>query len=251
MKYFEKAWGNPAAWPIDPSGYVFLARALNEIGRAKFGSEWDRKVPPDPDDNEDDDDDSAEGLAAWSQAPEAWEKADAEARATSASMRMAVWREISEQCLSGHLVTAVRSTRGGPMTVLAADNWNTENLDNRFQRLQMSPSQPFAERSVADTGWIYVDRESLDKYLAGQPYAAPNVANSVHLSPYLKLMLAIAKDMNIAPDRQPKKEQLIATLESKWTGPDKLSKNLLSAMATLLREPDSQLGSASRNRRKN
>ena len=64
-------------------------------------------------------------------------------------------------------------------------------------------------------------------------------------------MLAIAKDMNIAPDRQPKKEQLIATLESKWTGPDKLSKNLLSAMATLLREPDSQLGSASRNRRKN
>ena len=134
------------------------------------------------------------------------------------------------------------------MTKVPEDCWNTENLDRRFDRCQMSLIDPFSD---AGFDWIYLTRASLDEYLTGQPYAAPNAPNNVHLSPYLKLMVAISKKMNITPDHQPKKEELIAVLKEKWTGPDKLSENLVNSMATLLREPDSQRGSASRNKRRN
>jgi hypothetical protein len=166
-------WGHPRGWPIDPPGYVFLARAFDEIGRARFGSDWDRKPPLDPDDNSGDDDDSPDGLAAWSEAQEAWEKADAEAEAKSAEMRMVVGREIAEQCLRSHLHAAVRPKRGGAMTKVPTDMWSTENLDKRFHRCQMSLNNPFSASGFGD--WIYLKRQSLGEYLAGQPYAASNV----------------------------------------------------------------------------
>jgi hypothetical protein len=33
-------WAKPQNWPHDPLGYVFLARAVANIGRAVFGDEW-------------------------------------------------------------------------------------------------------------------------------------------------------------------------------------------------------------------
>ena len=36
-------WARPHTWPRDPHGYVFLARAVEEIGRAMFGEEWTGK----------------------------------------------------------------------------------------------------------------------------------------------------------------------------------------------------------------
>jgi hypothetical protein len=36
-------WARPDAWPLDPDGYVFLARAVEEIGRAMFGQDWTGK----------------------------------------------------------------------------------------------------------------------------------------------------------------------------------------------------------------
>jgi hypothetical protein len=36
-------WGQPQTWPRDPLGYVFLARAVDLIGRANFGDAWNGK----------------------------------------------------------------------------------------------------------------------------------------------------------------------------------------------------------------
>ena len=33
-------WSKPERWPKDVEGYVFLARAFNEIGKAMFGDYW-------------------------------------------------------------------------------------------------------------------------------------------------------------------------------------------------------------------
>ena|SRR5215831_7842144 len=42
-------WAKPHAWPRDPLGYVFLARAVEEVGRALFGEHWTAKeVTTDP-----------------------------------------------------------------------------------------------------------------------------------------------------------------------------------------------------------
>jgi len=36
-------WASPHTWPHDPHGYVFLARAIEEIGQAMFGQDWTGK----------------------------------------------------------------------------------------------------------------------------------------------------------------------------------------------------------------
>src|SRR4051812_44952313 len=148
------SWDDPSSWPIDTPDYVFLARAFNDIGRAKFGSGWDRELPPDPDDNDDDDDDSAKGTAAWLKAYELWEKACEEVHAKSAEMRRAVRREIGDLCLSERLRTAVRPERGGALTEVPKGHWNTEpeNLDGRFIRCQMSVTHPFTANNFASPG---------------------------------------------------------------------------------------------------
>lgn len=45
-----KFWANPARWPNDGPGYVFLARALHEVGRALFDNAWTGAEPiaPEP-----------------------------------------------------------------------------------------------------------------------------------------------------------------------------------------------------------
>lgn len=38
-------WKNPASWPDDAYGFVFLARAIQRIGRATFAGEWTDTEP--------------------------------------------------------------------------------------------------------------------------------------------------------------------------------------------------------------
>jgi hypothetical protein len=35
-----KFWASPVEWPIDSASYIFLARAINDLGRSIFGGEW-------------------------------------------------------------------------------------------------------------------------------------------------------------------------------------------------------------------
>jgi hypothetical protein len=55
-------------------------------------------------------------------------------------------------------------------------------------------------------------------------------------------MLAVTKSMQITPQNQPKKELVVDEIKKTWSGP--LSDKLVKAMATLIREPESQLGRA-------
>jgi len=41
-------WHKPAKWISDPIGYVFLPRAMLEIGKALFPNEWTRLEPTTP-----------------------------------------------------------------------------------------------------------------------------------------------------------------------------------------------------------
>jgi hypothetical protein len=33
-------WNAPYRWPRDPFGYIFLARAFNEVGKVIFQDDW-------------------------------------------------------------------------------------------------------------------------------------------------------------------------------------------------------------------
>jgi hypothetical protein len=139
----------------------------------------------------------------------------------------------------------VRPTGGGVMRAAPREWWNTEGWHTRFTMCQLNPDKPFGLGSTGDNYcWIFLTRESLDKYLRSQPFAPVPEGIGMHFSPYLRVMLAVANKLKISPDNQPKKSEIVAELSSAWTGPGPLSKNLLNSAATLLREPESQLGRA-------
>lgn len=129
--------------------------------------------------------------------------------------------------------------------------WNTEGWQNRFTMCQMNPKKPFGIGFAGDDYcWIFLTRESLEKFLISQPFAPVTEKFDVHLSPYMKLMLAVAKKLKLSPDNQPKKSVIVAELKAAWIGSNRLSQNILESAATLLREPDSQLGRANKTKPK-
>jgi len=237
-------WHTPREWPHDPPGYVFLARAFSEIGRAIFGEKWSGEENPpkgklaDPQIEkklqELADDDEFIPLEEVEQD----EEADEHHR-----MWVTVKDDFLKQCLAGRLVCAVRPKEGGEMTDLPTNMWNAENLEQRFRHCQMSLKRPFASLPISDPHWIFLKRESLDKYLVGQPYGPISTPTPKHISPYLRFMLLVTERMGITPDNQPNKDKVIAEIKKTWTG-SLLSKKLTDVMATLIREPESQRGSA-------
>ena len=223
-------WRTPEKWPNDPPRYVFLARGFDEIGRARFGDKWPRGHLIEASRELSDDELSAD---------------DREEAEDARRMWGAVKNEIAKQCLEGRLLTAVRPIEGGEITDLKPEMWNAENLERRFSRCQMSWETPFAKLPFPGTHWIYLKRESLDNYLAGQPHGITATQTPIHMSPYIKLMLHVVEFLNITPDNQPKKADVMdAIRKAHWTGEKPLSKAEIEWMATLIREPESKLGRA-------
>jgi len=233
-------WRTPDEWPNDPPGYVFLARGFHEIGRALFGDEWPREESP-----------TKTKLTLAQLIEESRELTDDELskddedEAADAHHRMwvAVKDEIVKQCVEGRLISGVRPIEGGKISNLKPEMWNAENLERRFGRCQMSTKDPFATGPTPANHWIFLQRESLDKYLIGQPHSRAATQTPNHISPYLKVMLGVTKSMGITPDNQPKKEEVVTEIRKAWVGPP-LSKRIVDVMATLVREPESQLGRA-------
>jgi hypothetical protein len=159
-------WANPADWPRDPPGYVFLGRAFDEIGRAAHAERWIYAEPAEPEEPPDDCDDAE--WDAYERADEQYEKAREQAKADFQNMRECLARMIAEQCELGNLVTAVRPKRGGEMTELGRHHWNIDDLRRRFFGCGMSVDHPFADHRVSRNDcWIYVTQASLGQYLSG------------------------------------------------------------------------------------
>jgi hypothetical protein len=248
-------WADPGRWPADPSGYIFLARAFHEIGRARFGNDWTGHEPyaasiPDP------------VLLALLKKPNSARTAEENERlirlrASYAATRQrnlkeseararVIEKDIIKRCESGELLAAVRPTRGGAMTSVPAHYWNGADPAPRFYGCQMSMTDPFG-RAVAGDGYsyIFVQHASLEKLLLSQPFSAKPQGLDFHLSPYMQTLVTVARKLLITPKDQPKKEAIIAEIRATWTGrPEALGKTLVEYMATILREPESQLGRA-------
>jgi hypothetical protein len=135
IKYDHQLWNHPEGWPHDPPNYVFLARAFQEIGRARYGDQWtDTYIEPEEPPEHCDD-------AADEQYDRDCEKAEVDFD----NMHSSIARSIAEQSELGILATALRHTAGGQMNALEPYVWNTENVGTRFFRCQMSLSQPFQD----------------------------------------------------------------------------------------------------------
>jgi hypothetical protein len=154
---------------------------------------------------------------------------------------------IAARAAAGEIRTKLRPTAGGQLTDIPAHHWNTEKLTPRFAWCQMSMAQPFSDGMGGQGyGHIYVDRASLERFLGSQPFASKPADLDIHMSPYVKLMLHVIRKWEITPDNQYTKDALEAAMKEEWTGPIELSDRLAKAMATLVREPESQAGRASK-----
>jgi hypothetical protein len=141
MPILTRFWNTSGEWPHDPPGYIFLARAFDQIGVRMFGEKWSHKEEKIQRELETVD-------------PDADDLVLTEAQKELETMWVAIKNEFVKHCLKGDLVSAVRELRGGAMTDLGWETWNAENVDWRFDQCQMSLDHPF-ERCKG-THWIFI-----------------------------------------------------------------------------------------------
>jgi hypothetical protein len=160
IKYDHQLWNHPERWPHDPPNYVFLARAFRQIGRARYGVQWTDSYV-EPEEPPEDCDDAAD---------EQYDRDCEIAKEKFENMHTSIARIIADQSELGNLATALRHAAGGQMIALEPYVWNSENVGTRFFRCEMSLSQPFKDPArvrFEPLHWIYVTRESLDRYFGG------------------------------------------------------------------------------------
>jgi hypothetical protein len=224
-------WSNPSAWPRDTSDWIFLARAFQKVGSAMFGQHWTGE--------------------------ETITKTELDSDPGPVARRSVVLMEMIGRLQTGDFESGIRPVKGGEIVSIDPTWWNTEpaRARLRFFGCQLDQDAPFDGAVVSKrNSWIYVSKRTLTNFADKQPFR-PRINQQFegHLSPYMNLMLAVAKEMSIKPDNQPKKEEVIAKLNEVAARdfgeelPDKLSNNLLKAMATLMRQTESQKGRAKKN----
>jgi hypothetical protein len=158
--------------------------------------------------------------------------------------------EIVVEAEAGRLATAIRLREGGAMMSVRPEWWNTERWAGRFFYGELDPGRPFDTDPPHSRGCpIFVQRSDLDRLVLAHLLRhfpdlgeRPAMAADLHLSPYLKVMLAVVRRANVTPENQPNKLSLEAEINAIWPGDSPLSARLRSAMATLIREPESQQG---------
>jgi len=179
----EAFWAS-GAWPREPVGYTFLARAFNKLGEARFGADWTGTEgttigsPPDsllqesirqfqstkPDD--------PLYEAAWRNTIAARESIQ-----PLISRRDAVQSEIALKCETGELVSAWRHLRGGELVVLPAAVWSTGEVTiwQRFRLCRLYRDDPFKSdfgiipEDREDLGHIFIQNAGLHRLLSGAP----------------------------------------------------------------------------------
>jgi hypothetical protein len=183
----DSAYWNNRPLPKDQEGYVFVARAVHEIGRKRYGNGWDAAVLDVASSEREAShvDDHAElalpaGSERWSSEAVGMSlarirmhrAAEARRRITEARARFErllgpIRDGIAEAALSGKLKAKLRAVEGGELVPASPSLWATEGetLRARFIRGQLSTLRPFEGKP--EGGWfIFFERGSLDTLLA-------------------------------------------------------------------------------------
>lgn len=267
----------PIDWPrLDPNGFIFLGRAMEKIGAGLFGDDWisawlPRPVgivrptgrpmgaaPPDevryakrlieefrpelvPDPYP-----GRTGILPppWDMDATIWTVAEAlrkemhDAHVADLKRRRDVRDAVTVECEAGRIKAAVRHETG-KMVPISAHQWNVSGIEH-FVTLQMRPIE-HAYQPVEPL-LLFLDAADVDRFVAQLTRPPVPAGIDFHLSPYLAEMLAACRHYKITPDHQPKAIELERHFRQCRIGRDGVSENLARAMATLIREPESQRG---------
>jgi hypothetical protein len=196
-------WSEPKRWPRDTSEWVFLARAIIEVGECLHGEKWTGEEPTTPVDPalspyrssaaqwhqtlmhdllrkhrpEFKRKPIGHGYFGWEVPPftdDEWGAALVIASRIAEERRPKLTRfantqwSLRDALAEGLLISALRPTSGGAFSApLPPAVWNTERLSHRFFFCQMNPRDPFGAGVAGDSyQYVFVSRPTLDRYLA-------------------------------------------------------------------------------------
>ena len=176
MNSSEEFWTQQYRWPRDTEGYVFLARAVHQVGKHLFGDKWHGDEPAGragrPVEEEIQEWASNRGFAGI------LITADLKAASESERLRRShtVQQTIAEWCARGALKGALRPYHGGELVSLNPAAWNTEFFWSRFNECRMHGDDPFnmaSPRPTSPAAYIFVARDDLDRLIAPAPQEHP------------------------------------------------------------------------------
>jgi hypothetical protein len=188
MNSSEEFWTQRYRWPRDTGDYVFLARAVHQVGKHLFGDEWRGDEPtvkaprpaPRPLDDVMAERVKKRGVAATYTLAELVAERERqkqpppdpnELTTIRAAIRrwQAVRQQVAEWCASAVLRSATRPYAGGVPADLPAGDWNSEQFWHRFNECRMYPEDPFnlaSKRPTSPASYIFVARDDLDRLTA-------------------------------------------------------------------------------------
>ena len=206
-------WSDPALWPDDPPGYVFLARTIQHLGQLTYGQTWlglepaTEIITPLPESYQASMPSAelqrgcrllfdhhenykarcptyAHLLEHWPMPTEQeWKEAVAISRTLAHQSQVDFGRfvEVCSRLLrafrGGNIITATRAVGGGEMWEQSQWFWNTENFWGRFHTCRVDPLSPYQAGVVVEDGeYIFVELASFETALnpaAQQPSPEP------------------------------------------------------------------------------
>jgi hypothetical protein len=275
-------WSNRATWPYGGAAHTFVGEALEIVGRHFYATEWTgdefwrgyleieyraveglladagkfgrlsavnilRKFQPD--------------IAPASEellTDEMWTAAQAqlpryvEARRAAAVRLRKAKEKLRDLCAKGELVGAYRWSSGDHSKIDAA-RWNTEKylewLKNGYVYFSDVRRSSFGG-SESEGFYLFIESEGLEALKVTTADAISTPSEPGHLSPYLRLMIAVSHELNVSPIHQPKKVDVEAKIReiSKRPGMPYMGKTAVEYAATFIREVESQAGAAAPSR---
>jgi hypothetical protein len=233
-EYFNaRFWQDEGVWPRDDGNYIFLARAIQRIDTLIHTEPLDRPPELRNDMKEEE----------WSRVEdeqESYENALLCRRRDAVARFVEAYRQGSFQ-----LFTRPKGGNETQFSRLSEPIWYSENCDHWFHfcdfhsddgDLTWSNSRP----------WIFVTRDGFEARFGRSSFIENKLPQPTdQLSPYLRLMIEVVRDLDIGPQNQPKAEIIKKEFVSRWDSSKHkidLTDHLANSMVTLVREPSSQKG---------
>jgi hypothetical protein len=231
-EYFNvRFWQDESVWPRDDINHIFLARAIRTID-AHIHTEPLVHPPEVRPDMEEEEQDRLEDER------EKYEDDLMGRRREAVSRFVEAFRKGSFKCFT-------RPKKEEQFSELPEPLWFSEKCDHWFHFCDFYLVDDDIGWSD-DRPWIFVSRDGFETCF-GRSSIETNLPLIVdHYSPYMRLMIEVVRDLKINPQNQLKAEDIEKEFLSRWNSSSKherkLTKSLAAKMATLVREPSSQVG---------
>lgn len=246
-------WSKRDAWPRPDKTRIFLAEALDLTGKAMHRDAWTgdeiqavTRLSLIPSDIE-------RAIYRWPKRGSRPEQTKCDAERIRREQNNAgldrlfsVANWIGDRCRDDEVATYIRPISGGEFLDADASLWNVDDvLTTHFRRCRCDYQFGYGPSSPCH---IFLDRSALSAALAMvAPIAIPET-EGLHLSPYMRLLLAVIREEDIRPSNQPKIETIKGTI--KFLGPKfgidevDLGDTLTGYLATAVRELGARAGRA-------